>query len=98
MELWGLLAKVLVTQMNTKKLRQQDLMIVTRAFCNAKVRSDKLYGFIVRYFLSLGFNDEESWNKVHPNMTIFFFFSLAKACPTLDNQDQFFGIVNRYID
>lgn len=48
-ELWQLIAKVLVTLMNTKKMSEEDVMHVTRSMVNAKVRSDKLYGFIVRY-------------------------------------------------
>ena len=58
-KLWGHLAKILVTQMNTKKIELSDLMLVTRAFVNAKVRSDKLYGFVMRYFVSLGLNERD---------------------------------------
>ena len=55
-ELWGMLAKVLVSFMNTKKLRSVDLMLATRSFVNGTVRSEKLYDFIVRYFMMLGFD------------------------------------------
>ena len=98
LELWGLLAKVLVTLMNTKKLGVIDLMEVTRALVNAKVRSDKMYGFIVKYFMAIGFK-EERWATVNPSVPIFFFFSLAKAYPVLNLSDnpEFFELTNNYL-
>lgn len=95
-ELWTLLAKVLVTLMNTKKLELLDLMLVTRAMVNAKVRSDKLYGFIVRYFMGLEFSKDLK-TVADPSMTIFFYYSLAKAYPTLSKTDDFFERVNTYL-
>jgi len=95
-ELWGLLARVLVTLMNLKKLSIEDLMITTRSLVNAKVRSDKLYSFIVRYFTTLGFDDEQQ-EKIDPNVPIFFIFSLAKACPSLDANEEFFRTLNTYL-
>lgn len=94
-ELWGHLAKVLVTLMNTQKLKARDLMIVTRALVNAKVRSDKLFGFIVRYFMSTtgGVIDDRL-----PSVTaVFFFYSLAKAMPALNDNEEFFTAVNNYL-
>jgi len=95
-QLWGHLAKVLVTLMNTKKLGLSDLLLVTRAFCNAKIRSDKLYGFIIRYFASLGFS-ERAQVSIDANVPIFFFFSLAKAYPTLNDSEDFFNVINSYL-
>ena len=69
--------------MNTQKLRSVDLMLSTRSFVNGTVRSEKLYDFVVRYFMTLGF-DEALQSRLNPNVPIFFFFSLAKAHPTLD--------------
>ena len=71
-------------------------MNVTRAIVNAKVRSDKLYGFIVRYFLSMGY-EERVWSSINPDFPVFFFFSLAKAYPTLSDNEEFFDFVNSYI-
>ena len=71
-------------------------MNVTRSIVNAKVRSDKLFGFIVRYFLSMGF-EERVWSNIDPNIPVFFFFSLAKAYPTLSDNEEFFSFVNSYL-
>ena len=71
-------------------------MSVTRAMVNAKVRSDKLYGFIIKYFLSMGC-EERVLSTIDPNVPIFFFFSLAKAYPTLSDNDKFFDFVNSYL-
>ena len=95
-QLWGHLAKVLVTLMNTRKLGLNDLLLVTRAIVNAKVRSDKLYGFIIRYFDSLDFG-ERSQTYIDANIPIFFFFSLAKAYPTLNDSEEFFSAINTYL-
>ena len=84
--------------MNTKKLRLKDLMLVTQAIVNAKVRSDKLYGFIVRYALNLATKDTEWTKNLVPNVPIFFFFSLAKAYPSLDNEPEFFQLVDTYLE
>eukprot|EP00353_Schmidingerella_taraikaensis_P011428 CAMPEP_0185567574 /NCGR_PEP_ID=MMETSP0434-20130131/806_1 /TAXON_ID=626734 ORGANISM="Favella taraikaensis, Strain Fe Narragansett Bay" /NCGR_SAMPLE_ID=MMETSP0434 /ASSEMBLY_ACC=CAM_ASM_000379 /LENGTH=227 /DNA_ID=CAMNT_0028181833 /DNA_START=952 /DNA_END=1634 /DNA_ORIENTATION=- len=92
-ELWGMIAKVLVTLMNTKKLTEEDIMHVTRSLVNAKVRSDKLYGFIVRYLMAgvLKAKPQASKSLYVP---IFFYFSLAKACPKLSEEPEFFQIMN----
>jgi hypothetical protein len=95
-QLWGHLAKVLVTAMNTKKLGLNDLMLATRALVNAKVRSDKLYSFIIRYFAYLGFS-ETAQASLDANIPIFFFFSLAKAYPTLSDSEDFFKVINTYL-
>ena len=65
---------------------------------NAKVRSDKLYGFIVRYSLNLATKDTEWTKNLVPNVPIFFFFSLAKAYPSLDNEPEFFQLVDTYLE
>ena len=57
-ELWGFLAKAMVNMMNKKQLKFFDLMAATNALVKANVRSEKLYGFIVRYFLTIGFDKE----------------------------------------
>ena len=62
-EVWALIAKVLVTLMNTKKMRVEDLMQVTTFMSNAKVRSNKLYKFIARYLMAVGF-DESTQAKI----------------------------------
>ena len=77
-ELWVLLSKVLVTLMNTKKLRNSDLMTISRSFVNAQVRSDKLYSFIVRYFCAVGF-PESQWSDAPLNSIVLFYYSLARA-------------------
>lgn len=82
--------------MNIKKLELSDLMLVTRAFVNAKVRSEKLYGFIVRYFVSQSF-DEKAQASIDANIPIFFFYSLAKAYPTFKDNEDFFGSINQYL-
>ena len=51
-ELWLLLSKVLVTQLNTRQIKTMDLLDATRNFVNAKVRSDKLYSYVIRYLMS----------------------------------------------
>ena len=56
-------------------------MIVTRSLVNSKVRSDKLYGFIARYFMMLDYDVEASKTIETP---LFFFLSLAKAYPSMD--------------
>ena len=94
--LWGLMAKVLVTQMNTKKMGIVDLMVVTRSLVNAKVRSDKLYGFITRYFMAIGFS-EKAKVTTKVNTPIFFFLSLAKGYPSMSDQVEFFAEVNGYL-
>ena len=70
-------------------------MIVTRAMVNAKVRSDKLYGFVVRYFMAT------TGGKIDPKIpaetAVFFFYSLAKAYPTLKDNAEFFSAVNEYL-
>lgn len=71
-------------------------MLITRGLVNAKVRSDKLYGFIVRYFEAVGL-DERTKANVTVNTPIFFFYSLAKAYPALSDSTAFFEIVNSYI-
>lgn len=98
-EVWQLIAKVLVTLMNTKKLSEEDVMHVTRSFVNAKVRSDKLYGFVVRYIQALGF-DQKAQDSMRPDVPIFFFFSLAKACPKFGGEvteAEFLTIMNAYM-
>ena len=97
-ELWGQLAKVLVSFMNTKKLRSVDLMLATRSFVNGTVRSEKLYDFIVQYFMMLGF-DEDLQARINRNIPIFFFFSLAKAHPTLDAEanQEFYRLADGYL-
>lgn len=70
-------------------------MIVTRALVNAKVRSEKLYGFIVRYFMATtgGIIDERQQTAT----AIFFFYSLAKAMPALNDNEELFTAVNKYL-
>ena len=73
-------------------------MLSTRSFVNGTVRSEKLYDFVVRYFMTLGF-DKELQAKLNPNVPIFFFFSLAKAHPTLNprvNSD-FYSLADEYM-
>ena len=84
-ELWQIIAKVLVTLMNTKKLSEEDVMHLTRSFVNAKVRSDRLYGFIVRYINSLGF-EKKVQDSIRPDVPVLFLFSLAKACPKFGDE------------
>ena len=69
-------------------------MFVTKALVNARVRSDKLYTFIIRYLLSLNHADSSWMTTVAPNVPIFFFYSLAKAYPTLDSEPEFFKIID----
>lgn len=96
-ELWGLLAKVMVNLMNTKSLGVIDLMQVTRALVDATVRSEKLYGFIVKYFMTIGFT-EKNWGTSKVNVPIFFFFSLAKANANLGSENaEFFDLTNSYL-
>lgn len=61
-------------------------MIITRSLVNAKIRSEKLYGFIVSYFLKAGI-DERTSARMNHNTPVFFFISLAKALPTLCDND-----------
>lgn len=71
-------------------------MVATRSLVNATVRSEKLYGFIVRYFLTVGF-EEQRWNTINPNSPIFFFFSLAKVHNFGSDDTEFFDLTNAYI-
>ena len=72
-------------------------MIITSGLVNAKVRSDKLYGFIVKYFDTVSL-DERTRSNLSPNIPIFFFYSLAKAYPSLDDNADFFAKVNSYLN
>lgn len=71
-------------------------MLVTRGLVNAKVRSDKLFGFIIKYYNAIGL-DERSRSNMSPNVPIFFFYSLAKAYPSLSDDTDFFANVNSYL-
>ena len=71
-------------------------MLITRGLVNAKVRSDKLYGFIVRYFEAVGL-DERTKSNISVNIPFFFFYSLAKAYPSLSDSAAFFEKVNSYV-
>jgi len=95
---WALIAKVLVTLMNTNQMRVKDLMQVTMYISTAKVRSDKLYKFITRYLMKVGF-DESTQATINPDLTIFFLLSLAKACPALkeEGSEAFFEVFNVYL-
>ena len=71
-------------------------MVVTRALVNAKVRSEKLFSFIIQYFLSIGFQKHQQ-ETLNDNIPIFFYFSLAKAYPSLQDSDEFFDLMNEYL-
>lgn len=75
-EIWQLLAKVLVNQMNMKKLNVYDVMKLTRYFANAKVRSEKLYKYVVRYIQKIDPN-KDYLVKTSTDPIIYFYFSLA---------------------
>lgn len=47
-------------------------MIVTRGLVNAKISSDKLYGFIINYFLQMEKNSR-SQARLDPNITVSFY-------------------------
>ena len=101
-QLWQHLAQVFVTLMNTKRISVVDLMLVTRGFVNAKIRSEKLYGFAIRYYLSL-LSDQQAMKRFDSqdrnlDASIYFFYSLAKACPSMSDNPEFFGAVNAYLE
>ena len=51
-ELWSYLTKGLVTLMNTRQLNCKQLLNVTWELYNLKLKSSKLYEFIVTYFIA----------------------------------------------
>ena len=70
-------------------------MIVTRGLVNAKISSDKLYGFIINYFLQTE-KDSRSQARLDPNITVSFYQSLVKA-PGLAANPELADTINSYI-